>query len=61
MHNSFLAMLGPLVRGQSSAVYLAYYLLLPVLDFAVGYVMYLGVKKMNNSVLNLLLLGKRKA
>lgn len=58
MHNSFLAMLGSLVRGQSSAVYLAYYLLLPILDFAVGYAMYWGVKKMNNSVLNLLLLGK---
>ena len=61
MHNSFLAMLGPIVRGQSSAVYLAYYLLLPILDFAVGYAMYWGIKKMNNSVLNLLLLGNHIA
>ena len=53
-------MLGPLVKGQSSAVYLAYYLSLPVLDFVVGYVMYLGIKKIDNPVLNLLLLGKRK-
>ena len=59
MHNSFLAMLGPLVCGQSSAVYLAYYLLLPILDFAVGYVMYLGINKINNTALNLLLLGKK--
>ena len=58
MHNSFLALLGPLVKGQSSAVYLAYYLLLPILDFATGYVLYLCVKKINSRVLNLLLLGK---
>lgn len=59
MHNSFLAMLGPLVRGHSSGMYLVYYLLLPILDFSFGYAMYLGVKKINNSVMNLLLLGKR--
>ena len=59
MHNSFLAMLAPLVRGQSSVVYLAYYLLIPVLDFATGYVLYLIVKKIDNPIMNLLLLGKR--
>lgn len=58
MHNSFLAIFGPFVRGQSSTVYLAYYLMLPILDFIVGYAMYLGVKKINHPVLNLFLLGK---
>lgn len=59
MHNSFLAVLGPFVKGNCSIMYLAYYLLLPVLDFITGYVLYLCVKKINNPVMNLLLLGKQ--
>ena len=58
MHNSFLAVFGPVVQGQCSAVYLVYYLLLPVLDFSFGYALYLGVEKINNPVINLFLLGK---
>ncbi|SIO10474.1 acyltransferase [Fibrobacter sp. UWB11] len=61
MHNSFLSVLGPLIKGQSSVVYLLYYLLLPVLDFATGYVLYLGIKKLNNPILNLCLIGKKKS
>lgn len=61
MHNSFLAMLGPVIQGHSSIVYLAYYFVLPVLDFVFGYAAYLGCRKLNNPIMNLLLLGKKEA
>jgi len=54
--NSFLAMYGLLVRGQSSAVYL----LLPMLDFLFAYALYLGIKTLNNPKQNLLPLGKKE-
>ena len=61
MHNSFLAIFAPLVRGQSAVVYLTYYFFISVLDFVVGYMLCLIVKKIDNPVMNLLLLGKKSA